>query len=152
MDWETVGRVVVAAAPFLTALAGLVSRPQRARSDMKLDAEIAASLPDDSQAQIAVLRLVEEDAKALLRARDLKPDYSALVLALAGSLILGALAIWLVGLGSALSRTIAAPVVFLWLVFFFGIFESAQKKDRVAERAAREARRKARRNSRPTAH
>lgn len=109
---------------------------------MHSDVELLEKLPVASSAKSAVLDLVETNARSLLEQRTYEIDKSGLAVAIAGAIGFGYLGFWLWTLGTWWSWIAFAITAVVWLVFFFGIFESAQKKDRAAI-AAEKARVKA---------
>jgi hypothetical protein len=133
MDWEAILKAAVVVVPLLPALAGVFFRPDRSRREMRHDVEIVKDLPE-GPAKDAVLELVRHNASQLLEGNRPTIDVSGLALAIVGAGGLGLLGVWLALRGTWWSWLLAAVCAFFWLAFFVGIFDSAQRRDRVAEK------------------
>lgn len=138
MDWEAVLRVAVVVAPVVTAVAAGFTRPGASRASLKETAEVIEHLPEGTSARAAVLELLEADARALAHANRLRRDASGLALAIVGSIGFGYLTLWLIQRGAWWGWLLAALSGFLAVIFFVGIFESAQRRDRDAEKQAKQ--------------
>lgn len=141
MNLELGAQVLVGVVPVLVALVALLGRPDRLRSRLKHDAEVASLVPEGTAARTKVLELVEHDAVLILEARKLTRELSGVGLGIGGSVALGFLAIWLFQRGVWWTNVLGVVAASLWVVFFFGIFDSAQLQDRVKKKAEREAKR-----------
>ncbi|MFD6443636.1 hypothetical protein ACFWEJ_00945 [Promicromonospora sp. NPDC060204] len=143
MSADDIFRLLAILVPVLTAafttFATVLTGKSRERRNMHADAELLQHLPEGSAARESVLNLISASADQLLERRTHTIDKGGLAIALVGTIVLGYVGIWLWNLATVWGWLALIPVAGFWLVFFFGIFESAAKKDRAAEEREKEA-------------
>jgi hypothetical protein len=125
---DVLEKTLPALIPLVVAIIGATRGPGALRARLKHDAELVKDFPD-SDARTALLKLVEDDVEALRHFDSGSRNQSSLALAVAGTVLLGYLAIWLFA-REGWWVILGALVGLLATVFLFGIFESAQKVPR----------------------
>lgn len=150
MDWEQIAGIVIAGLPLVTAVAGAGRRTDPVRRQMAHDSQVLAALPEGSKAHVALLDVLERAANTLQERQSYSRDKAALALAIIGSLTFGYLTLWLWLIGSWWSLPLAILSGGIWIVFFFGIFDSAQLRDQEAHKRERDRRKEVRKLERET--
>jgi hypothetical protein len=151
VDWELLARILVAALPLASAIAGATRRSDPLRRQMSADAQVLQALPAGSEAHTSLLVVLGKAARTLQERQSYSRNYPALVFAIIGSLGFGYLAIWLGQQGAWWTWGLATICAVIWVVFFVGIFDSAQLRDQAQHKADRE-RRKAAKGAIPSVH
>lgn len=115
--------------PVLAALAGALRAggPDRARLNLKFDAEVASTLPEQSGARQQMLAYLEEQvADFVLREKHARRDIPMAIFAALGAGALTWLSMWLVGL-TPWWWLLAAPLLLLAAILAYGFAESLQR-------------------------
>lgn len=143
MNWEQIARIAVVVLPFLTAMLGVVAHQDAVRRRIGMDSAALQRLPSESDAHRILLEVLARDAAVLNSRMNYSREPVGLALSIAGSLLLGYLTIWLWSQATWWGWGGAVVSGLLWLVFFFGIFDSAQLRDQHAHTLEKEAEKKA---------
>lgn len=132
---------IATAAPYLAAIItavatviGLSRGTDRRRNRIKVDAEIARALPDESEARARMLAHLENQVDQLIEDETERTrDWSTLALTLIMLPGMAGLTIWLAQKGEWWSYCLAAVTGFMVLVFLYGVYDTGTKAKRDAK-------------------
>lgn len=128
LDWELLSRLIAALATLGTATAGFFKGSGAERSAAKEEAELLALLPTDSDAYRMLAAHVTRRVERLTQPGT--RDWPMFVVALLVAPVLGWTTIWLVQRGTMWSWLLAPLAGLAFLIFLYGLFETAQKVSR----------------------
>ncbi|MGP5228541.1 hypothetical protein [Arthrobacter rhombi] len=126
---DSILRLVPPAVTLLAVVVGWTHAPGRLRSTLKSDAEILSLLPS-GVAKTKLEVYISERIEQLILNDTGTRDWPMFAFAIVATLGAGYLAIWLGSLGQWWTYGLAAVAATFGLICLYGIFESAQKKDR----------------------
>lgn len=126
---ESYLRLVPPVVTLLVIIVGWTQGPGKLRSTLKSDAEILSLLPS-GKAKTKLEIYIGERIEQLRLSDTGTRDWPMFAFAIVATLGAGYLAIWLGSLGQWWTYGLAAVTGAFGLICLYGIFETAQKKDR----------------------
>lgn len=128
LNWETLGKAVLAGVPVLVTVVGILRGPGALRQRLRHDVELLEKLPEDSEARNRLLTLLDKEIEQLVLVdTEGKRDWTGFGTSLVLVVALGGLGLWLWGLDAALWRALALIPWLFALVGLTSILESLQK-------------------------
>ncbi|MGP5391853.1 hypothetical protein [Glutamicibacter arilaitensis] len=126
-------KIIPPLATLATVIVGWAQSQGKLRATLKDDAEILTLLPE-GEARTKLASYIAERVEHLKKTDSGTRDIPIFVVAVVSTVLFGYLTIWLWGLEQWWTYALAVAAGSFFLIFLYGVFETAQKKDRTGEK------------------